>query len=215
MSAIIGLLFNRRYYQSNIGGVFLDATISETHEYTSRATQFPVENGTMISDHIINEPVRLAITGIVSDSPVRYFSFFNRSTDAYNRLVRIHELKERITVVTGIKVYNNMILTSLTVPRDNSTGQALNFVMEFQQIIIDTSAQLNLYQNDPFNNEQQRINRDQVSDANKYPNLENDPSLSLKDQATTQTNIGIQSLQPVPTQILPQVTNVLPLRGFY
>ncbi len=215
MTATIALLFGRKYYQSNIGGVFLDATISEEHEYNSRVTQFPVENGTVISDHIINDPIRLSISGIVSDSPIRFLSFFNRSTDAFNRLIRIHELKERITVVTGIKIYENMVMTSLNVPREVGTGQALNFSMEFQQILLASSVTLNLFQNNPFNQIENTIPRSQVADSEKYPVIQNDPPLSLKDQASSGVNIGVQNLQAIPPSMTPNILNNLPLlRGF-
>lgn len=215
MTATIGLLFGRKYPRSNVQGVFLDATISEDHHYVSRATQFPIENGSVITDHVINEPDTLSLSGVVSDSPLAFLSAFNRSTDAFNRLVRIHELKERVTVVTGIKVYENMIMTSLSVPRTVETGQALNFVMEFQQVILDATVQLNLNANDPFNRTADRINRDQVADSEKYPFIQNDPPLSLKDQAASGTDIGIQTLRPIVSSTLPNITSgLIRFRGF-
>ena len=215
MTATIGLLFGRKYVRSNVQGIFLDVTVSEDHHYVSRVTQFPIENGRIITDHVINEPETLSLTGIVSDSPLAILSSFNRSTDAFNRLIRIHELKERITVVTGIKVYENMIMTSLNVPRNVETGQSLSFVMEFQKVILDSTVQLNLNTNDPFNKAADKIPRDQVADSDKYPFIQNDPPLSLKDQAASGTDIGIQNLQPIAASILPNITNALSrFRGF-
>lgn len=216
MTATIGLLFGRKYVPSNIQGIFLDATVSEDHHYVSRATQFPLENGSVITDHVINDPDTLSLSGIVSDTPLSFLSPFNRSIDAYNRLVRIHDLKERVTVVTGIKIYENMIMTSLSVPRNVETGQSLNFVMEFQRILVDGAVQLNLNQNDPFNKAATRISREQVADSEKYPYLKDDPPLSLKDQASSGTDIGIQNLQAIPASTIPVITNALArFRGFY
>lgn len=215
MTATIGLLFGRKYARSSIQGIFLDATVSEDHHYVSRVTQFPIESGSVITDHVINEPDTLSLSGIVSDSPLAFLSSFNRSSDAFNRLVRIHELKERVTVVTGIKVYQNMIMTSLSVPRTVETGQALNFVMEFQQVLLDATVQLNINANDPFNRSADRINRDQVADSDRFPFIQNDPPLSLKDQAASGTDIGIQNLQPIAASTLPNITNALAkFRGF-
>lgn len=215
MTATIGLLFGRKYVRSNIAGIFLDATLNEDHNYISRVTQFPIESGEIISDHIINEPETLSLSGIVSDSPLLFLSSFNRSTDAFNRLVRIHELKERITVVTGIKVYENMVMTSLSVPRNAESGQSLAFSMEFQKILLDSTVNLNLGANDPFNKTADRIPRDQVADSNKYPIIQNDPPLSLKDQASSGTDIGIQNLQPIPASILPNIRNALSRFGSF
>ena len=208
MSATIGLLFGNKYEKSSVAGIFLDATISEDHSYTCKATQFPLENGSSITDHVINDPVKLSLSGIVSDSPISFLSAFNRSSDAFNRLVRIHELKEKITIVTGIKAYRNMIMTSFTVPRDTETGQALSFVFEFQQITIDTGTQL-ILNNNPFGYDTKPITREQVADSEKYEHIQNDPPLSLKDQASSGINIGIQNLKEIASPLIESLKSSL------
>src|SRR5690606_3776873 len=121
---VLSLLFGKKYAQSNIGGVVLDATISEDHQYTARVTSFPVENNRIISDHIINDPESLQITGMVTDTPLSILSSFNRSIDSFNRLIQIYNTRDRITVVTGITVYRDMVITNLQIPRTVQTGQS-------------------------------------------------------------------------------------------
>ena len=195
---VLSLLFGKKYAQSNVGGIFLDATISEEHIYNSRVTNYPVEDGRIISDHVINEPETLQITGIVSDTPLSILAPFNRSVDAFNRLVRLHTNRERITVVTGIKVYTNMIMTALQVPRNMQTGQSLTFIIDLQKVIIDTSVRLLLNENDPFSKAQDKIPRDIVAETNNFPFMRNDPPTTLKDQAASAVDAGIQNLEPVP-----------------
>lgn len=207
---VLSLLFGKKYAQARIGTVFLDATLTEDHSYSSRVTAYPIESGRTISDHIINEPDVLQISGVVTDTPLSILSPFNRSIDAFNRLVGIHERKEIITVVTGIKVYTNMVMTSLQVPRNIQTGQSLNFVIELQKILLDSSVTLNLNENNPFNKTADRIYRDQVADAKKYPYIQQDPATSLKDQASSAVDVGIQDLLPIPNNILPNVLRTLP-----
>lgn len=48
----------------------LDASVKENHSRESTPTEFPVENGDTISDHVIVKPFNLEITGIISDSPI-------------------------------------------------------------------------------------------------------------------------------------------------
>lgn len=48
-----------------------DATLSQTHAFDSMPTLFPVEDGSAITDHIIQNPLQLSITGVVSDTPLR------------------------------------------------------------------------------------------------------------------------------------------------
>lgn len=197
----IALLFNNRYAKSKIGNVFLDATLSETHETTSTVTSFPVEDGSFISDYVINNPETLVISGLVTDTPLNILSGFNRSITSYNELLRLQNNKQLVTVVTGIKVYTNMIMTSISVPRDAQTGRSLTFNINFQKLILDNSTTTYLNENDPFAKPQDVINRDQVAESEKYPFLENDPPLSLKDQSQSTIQIGIQNLQPVNTII--------------
>lgn len=198
----LALLFGKKYDQTRVGSVFLDATISEGHNYNSRVTSYPVETGGIISDHIINEPETLTITGIVSDTPLNILTSFNRSVDAFNRLVRIHDLRERITVITGIKIYTNMVITSLQVPRNINSGQSLTFVIELQKIFLDNTVQFTTILNNPFARISDQIPRQQVADAQKYPFYELDPQTSLKDQASSGQNAGIQDLLPIKNEYL-------------
>lgn len=202
---VLSLLFGKKYARTTVSNVVLDAVISEDHVYNSRVTNYPVEDGRIISDHIINEPVTLQITGVVSDTPLAIFAPFNRSINAFNDLVEVHNRRELITVVTGIKVYTNMVITSLQVPRNIQSGQSLTFVIDMQKVFLDTSVRLILNNNSPFEKTSAPIPRDQVADANKYPYIQADPVTSLKDQASTGIDSGIQDLVPVPTIILPRV----------
>lgn len=63
---------------------------------------------------------------------------------AVNELLRISGRKingervdpEVITIVTGLRVYDNMVITDLTIPRDSATGQSLRFNARFKKIQI-------------------------------------------------------------------------------
>jgi len=48
----------------------IDATISEGHGLTAKATEQSVEDGSDISDHVIKGSRTLSLTGLVSDSPI-------------------------------------------------------------------------------------------------------------------------------------------------
>ena len=59
-----------------------------------------------------------------------------RADDAFKELQTIRDNKEVITVVTSAKTYDSMILKSLTVPRDKSSGDSLVFSASFQEVIF-------------------------------------------------------------------------------
>lgn len=48
----------------------IDATLVKTHSMASQATNFEVEDGSDLSDHVINRGVRLSIQGVISDDPI-------------------------------------------------------------------------------------------------------------------------------------------------
>lgn len=209
----LSLLFGKKYARTTISSVLLDAVISEDHSYNSRVTNYPIESGLIISDHIISEPDTLQITGIVSDTPLSIFAPFNNSVNAFDQLVEIQKRKERITVVTGIKVYTDMVITSLQIPRGIESGQSLTFVIDMQKVILDSSVRFNLNPNNPFNRTPEIIPREQVATASKYPFIQNDPATSLKDQASTGIDAGIQELLPIPLIIVPRIIEYALLLG--
>lgn len=198
---VLATLFGRKYAKGKVGLVELDVTLSENHTFNSRATNFPIETGGDITDHIINDPDILNLSGIVSDTPLGMFSFFTRSIDAFNRLVEIHDRREPVTVVTGLKVYNNMVMTVLDVPRNIQTGQSLTFNITLQSIKFDSTAQLLINRTTIFGGVQTNIPRDQVRTNENIPFLMNDPADSLKDQASNGIDTGIQNLIPPPPAI--------------
>src|SRR5579864_2596637 len=134
---VLSLIYGRKYAQSKVGIVTFDTMVQEEHRFSSRVTYFPVERGTIVSDHIINQPDIVHLSGLVSDTPLTIFAPFNRSIAAFNALLEIHRRREIIDVVTGIKLYRNMAIISLDVPRTVKTGQTLTFNIELQRIIFD------------------------------------------------------------------------------
>lgn len=204
----LSLLYGKRYLSPRIGTIDLDVTIREQHRFSSRVTTYPVENGTIVSDHIINDPDVVVLETLVSDTPLNILSAFNRSIDVFNRLVEIHQKREVVTVVTGLKVYESMAITSLEVPRDMRTGQALMFTIELQRVIFDTSVRINLDNGNAFAPAQVNIPREIVALNNKYPILNRDPINSLKDQAASGINAGLQSLINVPAAALSTVLDI-------
>lgn len=57
-----------------VGGMILDASISEDHQRNAQITDSEIEDGALVSDHIILEPVRLELEALVSDVPVQAIS---------------------------------------------------------------------------------------------------------------------------------------------
>lgn len=140
--AILDLLYRKK--RTEIGLIELDATISESHQYNSTVTKYPIEDGSDISDHIFNEPVVLSISGIVSDFPMGFLrgkigsivrnEDFERSKSAMEELLFLRDEKSLMNVITGLKEYESMVFTSLVFNRNNSTGSSLQFTATMTQL---------------------------------------------------------------------------------
>lgn len=212
---VLSLIYGtKKYAQSKVGTVTFDTMVTEEHRYSSRVTNYPVESGTIISDHIINEPDTVILSGLVTDTPLNILAGFNRSISAFNALIQIHEKRQVIDIVTGIKVYKNMAITSLDVPRSIKNGQSLTFNIQLQKIIFDDNVQVLLDQGSVAGGIKDNTPRAIVAENTNIPLLNYDPPFSLKDQASESINVGVQSLNSIPTAILPNIlTNLAAIRG--
>lgn len=190
---------------SKFGSVTFDTVLTENHKYTCRVTHYPVETGTLVSDHIVREPEIVQLSGMVSDTPLNILASFNRSVDAFNQLVEIQARRLVIKLVTGIKVYENMAISVLDVPRNMKTGQTLTFNIEFQKINYVDTVQIQNNIGNVFEGVQNNTPRAIVAENDAIPFIQNDPAYSLKDQAESQVSVGVQSLASVPTAMIPQV----------
>lgn len=130
-----------------IGRFTIDAAPVETHNLDSELTPHPIEEGADVSDHVRVLPDRVVIEGLVSNAPVGEVAVtrenetpvaghFLPADDALAYLRQVRDDREPIMVETQIEVYESMVLTNLSVPRDTRTGDALRFRATFQQALI-------------------------------------------------------------------------------
>lgn len=125
-----------------IDGFEIDAALSEEHTFDSEVTEHPVEKGADISDHVRARPIEVTIDGVVSDTPIGSLAQRRTgvpSSDAFARLMQIRDAREPITIQTSLKTFENMILQSLSAPRDSSTGDAFRFRASFIQVQLVTN----------------------------------------------------------------------------
>jgi hypothetical protein len=149
------LLF--RATPAQIGSLVLDASVTENHQAEVEVTEHPVEAGANIADHTRAKPETLTIEGIVSNTPLNrtqtrrlvesmgvviesssvedsVFGQPGHAEAAYATLRGLKDAGQLLTVVTGLRVYEDMVMTSLVIPRDARTGEALRFTASFKQV---------------------------------------------------------------------------------
>ncbi len=140
-----------------IGELTLDLLLQEDEELSNKVTQFPVENGSPATDHVINEPVTLTITGYVTNAPIRVHPGtvdsqarvtrqgedklvgpdinFAELALAYLKKIRLERKAVRVTTKRG--TWENMLIQRISRTKTKATGDALVFtitLVEFRQV---------------------------------------------------------------------------------
>lgn len=133
--------FGYRPQDENPIKVEFDAIISQTEKSEHVIAEYPIEDGTFLSDNIVKNPIEVDIEAIFTDTPISIINPFGGILDTYNGrnadlvkdLKKIKDSNITVTIVTGLDVYKNMYLRSLTVRRDNNSGFASSVSLSFKE----------------------------------------------------------------------------------
>lgn len=118
-------------------GIAFDATISEDYRDGVQLTRHPVEDGADISDHIQTLPKEVTLEGIISNTPlVESQRFPDRADTKYQQLRNLLESRQQVTIVTGLRLYRNMILESIGLSRKVPAAQDIRPVLKFVELVI-------------------------------------------------------------------------------
>lgn len=133
--SFISLIFGLGAPQTRIGSIPLDALLDETTKLSSNVTDYPVEEGSPINDHVANASERLMLRGVVTGAGLILFQGGGRSKlIATKEMFReLHESRTEITIVTGSDTYVDVVMTDLDITR-NSAEEKLNISVEFKKI---------------------------------------------------------------------------------
>lgn len=138
-----------------IGPISADVTVEEEHHDELFITLHPVEQGAAISDHAFKMPARVRIkagwsqggkgmfgndglAGLASSAVAIVPTMGDPSylADIYANLLNFQESAQLLTIVTGKRLYDNMLIRELSVTTDQRTENALLVEIECQEVII-------------------------------------------------------------------------------
>lgn len=143
--------------RKTIGEIQLDAFLSESHITRITRTNNPIELGVNITDHSVVEPDSIFIRAVVTDSPNGLAAateiidtitgLFGSSTSegltrsqvAYNALVQLQKEREPISIQTGLKLYTNMLIDSVTTVRDKESARVVFLDIAATEVLITQS----------------------------------------------------------------------------
>lgn len=147
----MGALLQQIERRTTLAGVLLlDALVKERISFDADVSTYPVEDGTLISDHISQGNKRISISGLMSTadasggwsgfaaftSDVEIDSRDVKFVDIIEALEKMAKSRELVTVTTAQMIYEDMAFTSLTAERvsDQGRGNWLNINAELIQI---------------------------------------------------------------------------------
>lgn len=128
------------------GMLTLDASLSEAYSASAEVTEHPVETGSAVVDHVRPRPREVRVEGLITEQVVTSDAPADRDRPlaAYERLSAILEAGQPVNITSGLTLVENVVMTSLDVPRDRSTGRALRFSATFREIRFATSETVEL-----------------------------------------------------------------------
>lgn len=107
----------------------IDATENERHSARADVTTHAVERGADIADHVRPSLRELSLDCAITSDP----------GEARETLETLRTSRQLLTVITQTQTYDNMILSLITEQRSHETGDALYVTLEFAEVkIVDS-----------------------------------------------------------------------------
>lgn len=128
---------------SMIGLVMVDVTLEETHNFKAIPTDFPVEGGSFITDHVRLEPLSLSISGFVTDTPLTSSGIGLGRAKTVSTFYLLEQMwRDRVpfTVLSQLRIYSNMIVESVSIPKSRESALRFNATLREIQFAYGQNA---------------------------------------------------------------------------
>jgi len=130
-------LFFRNNRTYRVGSIKFDLLLGEDHNFSNNVTSHSVEDGSVIMDHIRNNMENGSLAGLISNFTISTNGIFsNRAQDAFDELQRLWKDRVLVTVVTVMKVYEEVAITNVDIARSDTTGEAIILNITFMKVKV-------------------------------------------------------------------------------
>lgn len=138
--ANVGIFSSRPTDIDAITGV-VDLYYDESHSVVVTKTKFQTEDGKSRTDNAVAEDQQIVLKGIVSDLQSFAGGIVSvvdsaRGKEAWGRILALKNSLERVTVVTTLAVYENMLVVGADAVANSDTGKALSFTITLEETLI-------------------------------------------------------------------------------
>lgn len=146
---ILSTLFHQQ--SRKIGMIVPSVVISEKHTDMLEITEHPVEVGAAVADHAYKKPSEVVMeVGFAGGGALLDFASNLTATSllglspqqTYQELLGLQESRIPFDVVTGKRLYSNMLIRALEVTTDKTTENVLSAVLTLREVIISRTQQI-------------------------------------------------------------------------
>lgn len=146
---ILSTLFQQQ--SRRIGLIIPSVVISEKHSDTLEITEHPVETGAPVSDHAYKRPSEVVMeVGFSGGGSL--LDFIDTSSlglmlglsprETYQQILDLQASRIPFDVVTGKRLYSNMLIRAIEVTTDRTSENVLMAVLTLREVIITQTQQI-------------------------------------------------------------------------
>lgn len=146
---ILSTLFQQQ--SRRIGLIIPSVVVSEKHNDTLEITEHPVETGAPVSDHAYKRPSEVVMeVGFAGGGSL--LDFIDTSSlgltlglspkETYQQILDLQTSRIPFDVVTGKRLYSNMLIRAIEVTTDRTSENVLMAVLTLREVIITQTQQI-------------------------------------------------------------------------
>lgn len=148
---ILSTLFQQQ--SRRIGLIVPSVVVSEKHSDTLEITEHPVETGAPVSDHAYKRPSEVVMeVGFAGGGSL--LDFIDTSSlglmlglspkETYQQILDLQTSRIPFDVVTGKRLYSNMLIRAIEVTTDRTSENVLMAVLTLREVIIAQTQQISV-----------------------------------------------------------------------
>ncbi|HDU2896812.1 TPA: hypothetical protein RFF92_001641 [Klebsiella aerogenes] len=148
---ILSTLFQQQ--SRRIGLIVPSVVVSEKHSDTLEITEHPVETGAPVSDHAYKRPSEVVMeVGFAGGGSL--LDFIDTSSlglklglspkETYQQILDLQSSRIPFDVVTGKRLYSNMLIRAIEVTTDRTSENVLMAVLTLREVIITQTQQISV-----------------------------------------------------------------------
>jgi hypothetical protein len=123
---------------AKIGDLQVDVVLWKEVTLDSEVSEYPVEDGFPVADHVTRKPMTLSMEVICTPTPVQWFETLganqNRLGEVTAALLKIYNEANPITVTTPDAIYKEMVMTHAPLPRRVEDGLCYKMQIDFMHV---------------------------------------------------------------------------------